>query len=303
MNVFTKVVLKGCAGLMVGFAGSISSLAIDYQPGDWVPLPPSTSVFMGYYEFGTRNEYNNTITGTAKSNTHLDSNLGVARYLYYNEVFHHPYVLDFIAPFGALTDGKINGKNLGSASGLGDPTMSAGFWFINQPKQKRYLSAADFFTLPLGTYDHQKALNLGGNRWQNDVQVDFTQGFLNKLTIDFSGDWIYYWNNTDFGAEHQTFSQDSTFSAYVWLSYDISSMLRTQLPANVSLGYAGTFGGIQKLDGINTGQKTGEEQIRFTYSQFITPTWQFLISVNHDVSVSGQFKQDFGLVLRVTKLF
>ena len=80
-------------------------------------------------------------------------------------------------------------------------------------------------------------------------------------------------------------------------------MLRTQLPANVSIGYAGTFGGIQKLDGINTGQKTGEEQIRFTYSQFVTPTWQFLISVTHDVAVSGQFKQDFGLIVRVTKLF
>jgi len=181
--------------------------------------------------------------------------------------------------------------------------VSAGFWFINQPKQRRYLSAADFLTLPLGTYDHQKALNLGGNRWQNDVQVDFTQGFLNKFTIDVSGDWIYYWNNTDFGAEYQTLSQDSTFSADAWLSYDISSVLRTQLPANVSIGYAGTFGGVQKLDGIHTGQKTGEEQIRFTYSQFVTPTWQFLISVNHDVAASGQFKQDFGLVLRVTKLF
>jgi len=258
---------------------------------------------MGYYEFGTRNEYNNTITGTAKNNTHLDSSIGVGRYLYYREVFDHPYVLDFILPFGALTDGRISGNNLGSASGLGDPIVSAGFWLINQPEQRRYLSVADFLTLPLGTYDNQKALNLGGNRWQNDVQVDFTQGFLNKFSIDVSGDWIYYWNNTDFGAEHATLSQDSTFTGYVWLSYDIRSVLRTQLPANVSIGYAGTFGGIQKLDGINTGQKTGEEQIRFTYSQFVTPIWQFLISANHDVAVSGQFKQDFGLLLRFTKLF
>jgi hypothetical protein len=152
VNTFTKVALKGCAGLIVEIAAA-SCHAIDYQPGDWVPVPPQTSVFMGYYEFGTRNEYNNTITGTAKNNTHLDSNIGVARYLYYNEVLHHPYVLDFIAPFGALTDGKINGKNLGSASGLGDPMVSGGFWFIDQPKQRRYLSAADFLTLPLGTYD------------------------------------------------------------------------------------------------------------------------------------------------------
>jgi hypothetical protein len=135
------------------------------------------------------------------------------------------------------------------------------------------------------------------------VQVDFTQGFLNKFTIDVSGDLIYHRNKTDSGAEHETLGQDSTFSAYVWLSYEIRSVLRIQLPTNISVGYAGTLGGIQKLDGTSTGQKTGEEQIRFTYSQFVTPTWQFLISITHDVSVSGQFKQDFGLVLRVTKLF
>jgi len=302
-NSFSRAALKGCAGLTIGIIGAASCLAIDYQPGDWVPLTRNTGVLMSYYEFGTLNEYNNMITGPAKNRTHLDSHIGVARYLYYNEALHHPYVLDFILPFGALTHGEISGQNLGDASGLGDPIVSAGLWFVNQPKHGRYFSAADFLTLPLGTYDNQKTLNLGGNRWQNDVQLDFTQGFLNKFTIDVSGDWIYYWNNTDFGAAHQTLRQDSTFSAYVWLSYDISSVLCTQLPANISIGYAGTFGGIQKLEGINTGQKTGEEQIRLTYSQFVAPTWQILISVSHDVSVSGQFKQDFGLLLRVTKLF
>jgi len=54
---------------------------------------------------------------------------------------------------------------------------------------------------------------------------------------------------------------------------------------------------------VYTGSQTQENQIRFTYEQFITPTWQALISFNHDISVSGQFKQDFGLVFRLTKVF
>lgn len=54
VNTFAKVALKGCAGL--GIVGSVSCLAIDYQPGDWVPLPPDAGDLMGYYEFGTRNE-------------------------------------------------------------------------------------------------------------------------------------------------------------------------------------------------------------------------------------------------------
>ena len=50
-------------------------------------------------------------------------------------------------------------------------------------------------------------------------------------------------------------------------------------------------------------QKNREDQLRLTYSQFVTLTWQILISASHDVSVSGQFKQDFGITLRIAKLF
>jgi hypothetical protein len=64
-----------------------------------------------------------------------------------------------------------------------------------------------------------------------------------------------------------------------------------------------TYGGAQSLDGHRTGAEGGEQQIRMTYSQFITPSVQGLISVSHDVSATGQFKQDVGVLLRVTKLF
>jgi hypothetical protein len=73
--------------------------------------------------------------------------------------------------------------------------------------------------------------------------------------------------------------------------------------ASLSAGYAGTFGGFQKLDGVLNGSQTKEQQIRFTYEQFVAPKWQLLLSVNHDISVSGQFKQNFGLIFRVTRVF
>jgi hypothetical protein len=46
-----------------------------------------------------------------------------------------------------------------------------------------------------------------------------------------------------------------------------------------------------------------EHQIRLTYAQMFAPTWHGLISLNHDTGVSGEFKQAFGIVLRVTKVF
>lgn len=282
-------------------------MALDYQPFDWVPMSAGTNVLMGYYEFGERNKFNNTITGTYGNDTHLYSNIGIARYLYYSKVFDHFYDLDVVIPFGALTDGKVNGQRLGHASGVADPIVSLGYWIVNYQEAKRWISAASFLTLPIGSYDNHQALNLGGNRWQHDLQANITQGFLDKFAIDISGDWIWYGDNEEAGTGHQRLTQDSTFGAYAWLSYDVTPQVQRLMPkasrAFVSLGYAGVFGGQQKLDGVKTGLKTEEHQLRLTYQQFYGSNWQLLVSVSHDVSARGQFQQDFGLTVRVARLF
>src|SRR5436853_431109 len=136
--------------------------------------------------------------------------------------------------------------------------------------------------------------NLGQNRWQHDLQVDFTQTLFETFTVDVSGVWTYYGKNTDAGPAHQVLAQDSSWSAYAWLTYDVTSAVRRAMPtagrSSLSVGYAGTFGGAVKLDGVLNGTKTEEHQIRFSYSQFVVPTWQVLLSLSRDVSATGQFK-------------
>ncbi len=165
---------------------------------------------------------------------------------------------------------------------------------------------AGFLCIPIGTYDRQSALNLGQNRWQHDLQVDFTQTLFEKFTIDVSGVWTYYGENTDAGPAHQVLAQDSSWSAYAWLTYDVTSAVRRAMPtagrSSLSIGYAGTFGGAVKLDRVPNGSKTEEHQIRLSYSQFVVPTWQVWLSLSRDVSATGQFKQDFGLLLRIAKV-
>jgi hypothetical protein len=261
---------------------------------------------MTFAEFTSSSSLDNTIVGTVP-NSHLDSEVGIARFLHTGQVLGHTFGLQVILPFGTLTNGEINGQHLGDASGIADPIIGLGYWFINDPTRKRWFSFVNFVTTPLGSYDKHSALNLGGNRWQNDLEFDFTQGFLDKFTVDVSADWIHYWDNTEAGTGHQTLRQNETFGTYLWLSYDVTSLLQHSMPsvrqASIAVGYAGLYGGAQSLDGVRTGAETNEQQIRMTYSQFITPSVQGLISVSHDVSATGQFKQDVGVLLRVTKLF
>ena len=285
MTNVNKVLVFMSAGLLV----AAPCRAVDYQPFDWVPAPRHTNVLMGYYQF----------SNDTNSNGHLDSHIGIARFLHYDEAFGKPLVLDLILPFGGLTDAKIAGDPIGAASGVGDPTLSVGLWVVNDPLHGRYLSAASFLSVPVGSYDSHRALNLGRNRWQHDLQVDFTQTVLDAFTVDVSGVWTYYANNNDAGATHQTLSQDSSWTAYAWLTYELTPAARRSL----SIGYAGTFGGAVKLDGVPTGAKTEEHQIRLSYSQWILPTWQMLLSVSRDLSATGQLNQEFGLLLRVAKSF
>ena len=307
MTALRRFIAAIAAGLTAATMAARPGQAIDYQPGDWIPFPPGTNVAMGYYEFSTHSQYNSTITGTAKSNTDLYSNIGLARYIYYNEIFGHPFDLDVIQPFGRLTDGKIDGYRLGNASGAGDLILSPGFWFISRPEQRQWLSAATYTSVPVGSYDNDRALNLGNNRWQNDLQGDLTLGLGDKFTFDVSADWTYYGDNDNFGTGHQKLTRNSTYAAYAWLSYDVTDVVRRGLPgasnASISIGYAGLLGGEQKIARIDNGMKTREDQLRLTCMMFVSPTWQCLVSVGHDIDVSGQFKQSFGLTLRVAKTF
>lgn len=243
MQRLCKQTLTICAGLTIALMGTAPCRAIDYQPFDFVPAVPDTFILMNYYEFATRNELNNTITGTAKNHTGLQSQLGILRPLYYNQVFDRPYLIEFLLPYGVEYNGKINGHRLGDASGVSDPILSGTYWPLSRPDLKTWISISDWLSVPIGTYDKQRALNLGANRWQNDVQLDITQGVGSKFTFDVAADWIYYGNNPNAGTGHQTLSQDDTYNVYTWISYDISDVMRRAMPslgnASLSAGYAG----------------------------------------------------------------
>ena len=295
-------------GLSVAITAA-TSWAIDYQPFDWVPLPSGTHVLSLYYEYGAHDSYNNTITGTFDRDTNLESNVGIVRYIHYGKdpLFGHQWDWNVLVPFGSLHDSRINGQRLGNANGVGDPVASIGYFLINEPEKKTFHTFAPYLTIPIGSYDRNKPLNLGGNRWIYNFQGDLTQGIGDKFTVDVSAGWTWYGDNTKAGNGNQKLTQDPSYELYGWLAYDVSDTVRHAFPgasnAKVALGYMGIFGGEQKLNGISNGQKARQDQLRATYMMNFSPTTQGLIEVTHDIHVEGQFKQNFGLLLRLVTAF
>lgn len=271
--------------------------AIDLLPFDYIPAPPGTNVLLGYYIYGTRSSFDSTLTGRVDTNTGLDTHIGAVRLTHYEQVFDHPAAIQLIVPFGAFYDGRINGFALNQPEGMFDPILTLAFWPIAQPKAQRWLTIGSYTTIPVGEYEPGRALNVGGNRWQHDLQVDFTQGLGHGLTLQLTGDWIHYGDNTRAGTGSQELKQNASFEAYAWLTYNFTES------AWASVGYAGSFGGRQQIDGTSNGQTTEFHQVRVAYGQFVTPSLQFVGSLGRDVAASGGFQQDYVLTLRVLKLF
>src|SRR5215510_8321994 len=113
------------ASVMIALAPVNPCHALDYSAGDWIPFPVGTSILMGYYQFATHSELDNTILG-AVPHSHVDSDIGIARFMHYDQILGHTIALQAILPFGALTNGKVNGQDLSDASGIGDPAIAAG---------------------------------------------------------------------------------------------------------------------------------------------------------------------------------
>src|SRR5690349_12132578 len=97
---------------------AVPAWAIDYLPFDYTPAPPGTNVALGYYLFGTRSSLDNTVAGTFRDNTSLQSHIGAVRLTRYEELLGHPVAVQAILPFGGLTDGKIAGATLNEPSGM-----------------------------------------------------------------------------------------------------------------------------------------------------------------------------------------
>ena len=75
----------------------------------------------------------------------------------------------------------------------------------------------------------------------------------------------------------QKLEQDPTFEAYAWLTYNFD-------PGTwAAIGYQGSFGGDQQLDGVDNGLATKFQQIRAGYGKFLTPGVQLIGTLGHDV--------------------
>ena len=174
---------------------------------------------------------------------HLDSGIWVGKFSHYFKLGENTANLALILPAGSLHGGKDT-LALGRASGVGDATLVGGYWFVDKPETRKYVGITAFFTLPTGTYDKRKALNLGENRWKAVLQGAVNAGVSPKVDIDLDADVAVYGHNDEFGAAGATMTQDPSYQFQTFLRYHFSSAF------DVASGVSYVWGGETQVNGI-----------------------------------------------------
>lgn len=288
--------VAGLIGLGASVAGAGAAKSQEIEPYEFVPAPAGTNLLLGYYIYGHDTQYSVSGGPTVK-NSGLEVNIAIARYVHFFDLGGHPAVLQILQPFGSESAGHIDDQRLGSAFGAQNTWLGGAFWPYSNQATKTYVITDFFIYPPDGTYDPHSALNLGDNRWDGDVQIGISKGIGDHFSFDASFDTEFYGTNNNAAPLGGRLNQNPTYRGQIFLNWAWSKALST------SIGWEGFFGGREQLDGTFTGAKTEEQRIRAVGSLFLTPTFQTLLELNHDVQNSGGFKQDFGATLRVLYIF
>ncbi len=284
------------AGLLCAALGltSLPAAAIDVDAGDYTALPAGTNLGVLYYQHTEDNKImsngHQVAGGTLKSDT------GILRGVHYMDIGGFIVDPQFLLPFGNVR-WSDNLQALGSSGGTADLILAATVWLVNNPDKKTYFGVTPYVFVPTGSYNRDRALNLGENRWKGTLQAGFITPLVGNLVLDLIADVTVFGDNKDYGPGGATLKQDPLVEGQVWLRYNATQSL------DVRVGFAESYGGRTTVNGVSQQNRTNTNKFSVGFAWFPAPTWQVLGIYGQDISVQNGPKEDNHFKLRLLKVF
>lgn len=294
-----KKTIKKASPLLfaMGALTSANSGAVTIEPGDYIPAPAGTNLFLTYFTHTESSSIHLDGVGKISEKTDQELNVGLLRAVRYGEIAGMPFNYQALLPFGSVS-GQVGGQDLSTnGTQIGDPMLGFVIWPISDAEKGTYLGFASVTSLPFGSYDNNRPVSLGANTWSQNFQVVFTQKFGQGWMLDLAGDVFFYGDNDKYGPGKATLKQDNTYQVQAWISKQITPL------TNVGLGYSNKKGGEQSVDGVENGLRTDSQLARFSVSQFVSQSIQLQAELYHGFETKGGYDQDLGLTVRFLKIF
>ncbi|RDJ99701.1 transporter [Paraburkholderia lacunae] len=270
------------------------AFAAEVDPGDYEQYPVGSTIGVLYYNYSTTNAYYSN--GNKTSDFDLQSNVGIARLLHVFKLTDRLTIdPQFLLPFGHVS-GFGNASALGSTTGVGDLILTAPLKLrLNEAQD--IAAATVYVYVPSGTYDRNRALNFGANRWSLDFQAAYIKHFSPKWALDLVGDAIWYGDNTSYGASGATRHQQMSYSAQAMVRY------MPDPGTSIGLGVTQFWGGETSVDGVGNNDALRTTRMRLTAAKFVTSADQVQLQLGTDLSVRNGPKNNVLVGLRYAHIF
>lgn len=283
------------AGLGLTFA-SASVSAIDIDAGDYVPAPVGTNLALLYLQYASSDSLYSD-GNKAPGDNGLDTRIGIFRAVHFMELWGMTVDPQILIPFGEVeAKGDLSGP-LGDTSGIGDPILAATFWVQEDRNSGQFTGITPYLIAPLGSYDNDRPLNLGQNRWQFILQAAHVRPVSENISLDVAGDVTFYGENDELGPQKQSLKQDPSFQAQGFLRYHLSPT------SDLRLGLSHTFGGETKVDGARQDDRISRTKYNLGGSFFIGDSYQVLALWGQDIENENGFKESSRVNVRLLKVF
>lgn len=295
LRAFPASIALSLVMLALWLAAARSAYAIDVDPGDYETPVPGHPILLLYAQHVERSRI--YVDGNAAAtNARLSSDIGLLRYGVPIQTSAGVFLPQFILPFGRLkSDGNLSG--LGDAHGTGDLLLAAPLWPITDRDGRKHFGISPYLFLPTGSYDKNRGLNLGENRWKFDLQVGSVTPLGNQFSLDLALDAMVYGSNKEFGRASQVMRQDVTYQLQGTINYLYTDATR------FAIGLSHKTGGRTRIDGAAQNDKTKTTKVLLSASTFISPTNQLLLSYGQDLSVLNGLKEDTRFNFRLLHVF
>jgi len=290
-----RINIKNSALILVTTFSATSAVALEIAPGDYEPIPAGGNVLGFYFKYSSSHErylHDKKLSSSSKLRTQVE----LLRFIH-SVGLSDSTVLQpqFILPYGDLT-ASSSARALGSNQGIGDLILAAPL-LTTVTRYRDIVSFGPYFYLPTGSYDHNKALNVGENRWRMLWQAGYIHHFTDQWAVDTAADVSWFSHNNQYGASKASLREKPLYEYQAYLRYSYSAL------SHFGIGAGYLSGGESSVDGVNQQDTQRTLYLRASMAYLFTPRLQGLVVVGRDLNTESGFKQDKNITLRLATFF
>jgi hypothetical protein len=261
-----RVLLRAATLTATAWLLTTPARAGEIEPRSYANAPVGTHFLLAGYVYSEGGLA--TAAALPIENAELRMNTGILAYAHSLDIAGKAGKIDLILPYSTLSGSARLGEALVTreVSGPHDPLLRFSYLFVGAPaltleefagyQQDVIIGASLQVSAPLGQYDADKLVNLGGNRWflKPDLGVSKAWG---PLTLELSTGLYWFSDNDDF-LGGRTLEQDPLSTTQLHVTYNFGKGIWAAASATYD------YGGRMTVDGVRSDEVTDNVRIGAT---------------------------------------